>query len=106
MLTRSFYFNQPIAASDQIMMTELDLKDGFVHMSTAQQVPGVLKRFFADTPAVAILRLEYARLSAFKKVSWDMTSSGESEWRCLGLAMITSAIGHTTKSATCQGGLG
>lgn len=79
MLTHSFYFNQPIAASDQIMLTELDLKDGFIHMSTAQQVPGVLKRFFADVPSVAILRMEYARLAAFKRVQWDLTSSGESE---------------------------
>ncbi|KLT45016.1 hypothetical protein CC85DRAFT_282923 [Cutaneotrichosporon oleaginosum] len=73
-----FYFNQPIAASDTIMMTELDLKDGFVHMSTAKQVPGVLKRFFDDVPSVAILRMDYARLSSFKRVTWDQTSSGES----------------------------
>jgi uncharacterized protein (DUF952 family) len=61
------------------MMTELDLKDGFVHMSTAKQVPGVLKRFFDNVPSVAILRMDYARLSSFKRVSWDQTSSGESE---------------------------
>lgn len=92
-LTGSFYFNQPLAASDTIMMTELDLKDGFVHMSTAKQVPGVLKRFFDDVPSVAILRMDYARLSSFKRVTWDQTSSGESE-------SINSA-GSETAVASC-----
>lgn len=74
-----FYFPQPINSSHEFFLSELDMKDGFVHMSTKQQVPGVLKRFFADVPSVAILRIDYGRLSAFKRVSWDQTSSGEGE---------------------------
>lgn len=53
-------------------------------MSTAQQVPGVLNRFFANVPAVSILRIEYGKLSAFKRVRWDRASNGEGEWLYLG----------------------
>lgn len=48
-------------------------------MSTAEQVPGVLNRYFGDVPSVSILRIDYGRLSAFKRVTWDQASNGESE---------------------------
>lgn len=48
-------------------------------MSTAQQIPGVLKRFYADVDSVSILRLEYGKLSAFKRVRWETASNGECE---------------------------
>lgn len=72
-----FYFPQPIPASHQFFLCENDLKDGFVHMSTAQQVPGVLNRYFGDVPAVSILRIENGKLSAFKRVRWERASNGE-----------------------------
>lgn len=46
-------------------------------MSTAQQVPGVLNRYFGEVPAVSILRIEYGKLSAFKRVRWERASNGE-----------------------------
>jgi len=49
-------------------------------MSTAQQVPGVLKRFFGDVDAVAIFRIEYGKLSAFKRVRWETASDGQGEF--------------------------
>lgn len=73
-------------------MTELDYKDGYVHLSTAQQVPKTLARFYADTPAVTILRLETARVSAFKRVVWEKTSSGDSKSKCG--SMFTPAFPH------------
>jgi uncharacterized protein (DUF952 family) len=63
----------------QFTLGAVDLNDGFIHMSTAKQVPGVLKRVFADVDSVAILRLEYGKLSAFKRVTWDNASNGEGE---------------------------
>ncbi|TXT10667.1 hypothetical protein VHUM_02172 [Vanrija humicola] len=73
-----FYFPTPIPSSHEFFLSELDSKDGFVHLSTAQQVPGTLKRFFADAEQVAILRLEYARLSAWKRVRWEQAGNGDS----------------------------
>lgn len=73
----SFYFPQPIPSSHEFFLTELDSNDGYIHMSTVQQVSGVLNRFFADVDSVAILKIDYGRLSAFKRVRWEQTSSGE-----------------------------
>lgn len=79
----SFYFPTPIPSSHEFFLSELDSKDGFVHLSTAQQVPGTLERFFAGAEQVAILRIEYARLSAWKRVRWEQAGNGECECRCV-----------------------
>ncbi|KAI5114589.1 hypothetical protein M0805_007854, partial [Coniferiporia weirii] len=42
---------------------------GFVHLSTAPQVPGTLKFFFADDPRVYVLRLKYDELEA--NIRWE-----------------------------------
>ena len=55
----------------------LDLKDGFVHLSTAQQLPGTLNRFFAEHSEVVLLKIDYARLAAFKRVKWEQASNGD-----------------------------
>lgn len=42
-----------------------------MHLSTAKQLSGTLNRFFADVPAVTILKCDYGRLSAWKVVKWE-----------------------------------
>lgn len=73
-----YTFPIPIPASHTFFLSELDYKDGFVHLSTAQQVPKTLNRFFADVPSVTILRCELDRLSAFKRVIWEGETDSES----------------------------
>ena len=89
--TLSFTIPTPIPASHTFFLSELDYKDGFVHFSTAQQVPKTLDRFFADVPSVTVLRCELGRLSAFKRVEWE--GDGESEWSssCLSLQAVPKA---------------
>ncbi|KAL7004427.1 hypothetical protein EMMF5_006047 [Cystobasidiomycetes sp. EMM_F5] len=72
-----FLFPVPIPASHSFALPELDLKDGYVHLSTAAQLPNTLNRFFANHDEVVLLKLDYKRLSAFKEVRWEPTSSGE-----------------------------
>lgn len=66
-----FTFPIPIPASHEFFLSELDLKDGFVHLSTAQQVPQTLNLFFKDVPSVVLLRLELARVGSFKRIRWE-----------------------------------
>ncbi|ORX37441.1 hypothetical protein BD324DRAFT_651035 [Kockovaella imperatae] len=66
-----YTFPIPIPASHTFYLSELDYKDGFVHLSTANQVPGTLNRFFADVPSVVLLRLETDRVGSFKRLTWD-----------------------------------
>ena len=72
-----YLFPTPIPASHTFFLPALDYKDGYVHLSTANQLPNTLNRFFADHDEVVLLRLDYKRLSAFKDVRWEPTSSGE-----------------------------
>ncbi|GFZ46070.1 hypothetical protein JCM24511_04316 [Saitozyma sp. JCM 24511] len=66
-----FTFPIPIPASHTFFLSELDYRDGFVHLSTGGQVPKTLERFFADVPAVTLLRLETDRVGAFKRIRWE-----------------------------------
>ena len=46
-------------------------------MSTATQLTGTLNKFYPSHEEVVLLKMDYKRLSAFKTVKWDKTSSGE-----------------------------
>jgi hypothetical protein len=70
-LISRYTFPVPIPASHTFFLSELDYNDGFIHMSTAKQVPKTLERFFADVPSVTLLRMDYGRLSGFKRVIWE-----------------------------------
>ncbi|BGP18689.1 hypothetical protein JCM10213_006910 [Rhodosporidiobolus nylandii] len=72
-----YAFPVPIPASHTFVMSELDAKDGYIHMSTSSQLSRTLNRFFAQDPKVVLLKLDYGRLSAWKVVKWEPTSSGE-----------------------------
>ena len=45
--------------------------------STSEQLPGTLSRFFASHTEVVLLKMDYARLSGFKPVKWEATSTGQ-----------------------------
>ncbi|KAK6907157.1 hypothetical protein L486_04130 [Kwoniella mangroviensis CBS 10435] len=64
-----FTFPVPIPSSHQFL-TELDQNDRYIHFSTAELIPGTLNLFFKEDPAVTLLRVEVARISAWKKVEW------------------------------------
>ncbi|KAL4811003.1 hypothetical protein BDV18DRAFT_128383 [Aspergillus unguis] len=48
---------------ERLPVSELDQKSGFVHLSTALQVPKTLKIFFKDEPLVYVLRIPYDRVA-------------------------------------------
>lgn len=50
-------------------VSELDQNSGFIHLSTALQVPNTLKFFFKDEPLVYILRIEYT--TVVHHVRWE-----------------------------------
>lgn len=80
MRSHRFTFPEPIPASHTFFLSELDSKDGFIHLSTARQVPKTLERFFANVESVTLLRIELDRLAAFKRVKWE-GSDNDSESR-------------------------
>ena len=58
--------------------TEVDAKDGFVHLSTLRQLPGTLSRFFTSDDTVQLLKVDYERMSTWKIVKWEKASNGDS----------------------------
>ena len=54
--------------------SEVDLKDGYVHLSTAEQVRETARRYFAGAGRVRLLRFELARLG---DVRWETSRDGD-----------------------------
>jgi len=59
----------PTPLPDKLPVSELDKASGFLHLSTAVQIPGTLKYFFDDIDIVYILRIEYK--SVEKDTKWQ-----------------------------------
>ncbi|KAF8974342.1 hypothetical protein BDZ97DRAFT_1911538 [Flammula alnicola] len=64
----------PSPLPDVLPVSDLDKSSRFIHLSTALQVPGTLKRFFADEDRVYILRIDYKSVES--KIKWE-DSKGE-----------------------------
>ncbi|CEJ55887.1 hypothetical protein PMG11_02117 [Penicillium brasilianum] len=54
---------------DRLPVSELDQNSGFIHLSTASQVPNTLKLFFSEEPLVYILRIHYA--DVIQDIRWE-----------------------------------
>jgi uncharacterized protein (DUF952 family) len=59
----------PESLPDRLPVSDLDLQSGFIHLSSARQVPNTLKFFFKDEPVVYVLRLEYAKVE--DNIRWE-----------------------------------
>ncbi|KAF7355204.1 hypothetical protein MSAN_01436200 [Mycena sanguinolenta] len=59
----------PDELPERLPLSELDATSGFIHLSTAKQIPGTLKHFFADHDQVYVLRIEYAKVE--KEIRWE-----------------------------------
>ncbi|PIG81097.1 hypothetical protein AARAC_010293 [Aspergillus arachidicola] len=54
---------------EQLPVSALDQQSGFIHLSTAFQVPNTLKLFFKDEPLVYVLRIPYDRVA--ENLKWE-----------------------------------
>ncbi|KAI0930493.1 hypothetical protein AcV5_007184 [Taiwanofungus camphoratus] len=59
----------PDPLPEALPVSGLDQSSGFIHLSTAVQVPNTLKWFFTDEPRVYVLRLPYDALEP--KIRWE-----------------------------------
>ncbi|KAF6839440.1 hypothetical protein CPLU01_01860 [Colletotrichum plurivorum] len=56
-------------------LSDLDRGDGFIHLSTAEQVLGTADRFFSTTHKLWLLKLPYSSLE--QGIRWDDLPSGD-----------------------------
>lgn len=54
---------------ERLPVSEIDQKSGFIHLSTAFQVPNTLKSFFKDELLVYVLRIPYEGLDQL--IRWE-----------------------------------
>jgi uncharacterized protein (DUF952 family) len=54
---------------DRLPVSDLDQTSGFIHLSTALQIPNTLKFFFKEDPKVYILRISYDSIE--KSIKWE-----------------------------------
>jgi len=59
----------PDPIPNELPVSDLDKNDGFIHLSTALQLPGTLERFFADHERVHILRIIYKDVEG--SIKWE-----------------------------------
>ncbi|KAJ6599195.1 hypothetical protein DFH09DRAFT_1130393 [Mycena vulgaris] len=59
----------PDPVPEILPLSELDSLSGFIHLSTALQIPGTLKYFFSEIPEVYVLRIKYATVE--KDIKWE-----------------------------------
>ncbi|KAL1991492.1 hypothetical protein VTN49DRAFT_4800 [Thermomyces lanuginosus] len=59
----------PEPLPEALPVSDLDQRSGFIHLSTALQVPNTLRHFFKDEPSVYVLRIEYERVE--KDIRWE-----------------------------------
>ncbi len=52
----------------------VDLADGYIHLSTAAQLPGTLAKHFADETGLHLLAIETERLDALR---WEPSRGGD-----------------------------
>lgn len=54
---------------ERLPLSDIDEKSGFIHLSTAFQVPNTLKGFFKDEPIVYVLRILYENVEP--DIRWE-----------------------------------
>ncbi|QUC16111.1 uncharacterized protein UV8b_00352 [Ustilaginoidea virens] len=59
----------PDTMPEQFPLSELDQKDGFVHLSTGEQIPLTCDRFFKNASSLWVFKFELARFS--DTVRWE-----------------------------------
>ena len=55
-------------------MSALDANDGFIHLSTAEQIPATASRFYAHTNSLFLMKIPLDRIKESTK--WEEAGSG------------------------------
>ena len=63
------------AGKAYVAVSEADLRDGYLHCSSPDQVPGTLAKWYADMDRVLVVTIDTARLGS--EVKWEPNAVGE-----------------------------
>lgn len=71
---------------ERLPLSELDRNDGYIHLSTSEQVPGTADKFFADCNELWLLKIKYEVLVAGTDGDGKVKEAGKAEvkWEDVG----------------------
>ena len=64
----------PDPLPSSLPLSDLDAKDGFIHLSTAEQTPATAGRFFSQTNSLSLLKIPLTHIE--EDVKWEDGGSG------------------------------
>ncbi|KAF5364024.1 hypothetical protein D9756_000511 [Leucocoprinus leucothites] len=89
----------PDPIPEELPLSELDEKSGFIHLSTASQVPGTLKHFFADEERMYILRIPFELVK--DKIRWESPDKKGATFAALRNWKLTSVCATISRLLVC-----
>ena len=63
------------AGKAYVAVSEADLRDGYLHCSSAEQVPGTLAKWYGALDSVMVVTIDTARLRS--ELKWEPNAVGE-----------------------------
>ena len=69
-----------------------DLRDGFIHLSAREQVPGTIERHFAGETGLVVLEIDAARLG--DALRWEPSRDGVPFPHLYGVLMLDAVVGR------------
>lgn len=73
----------PSPIPERLPLSDLDRNDGYIHLSTSEQVPGTADKYFSDHEELNLLRIKYETLKT--GTDGDGTEGkGELKWEEVG----------------------
>eukprot|EP01114_Cavostelium_apophysatum_P024482 TRINITY_DN9594_c0_g1_i1.p1 TRINITY_DN9594_c0_g1~~TRINITY_DN9594_c0_g1_i1.p1 ORF type:complete len:457 (+),score=89.91 TRINITY_DN9594_c0_g1_i1:112-1371(+) len=62
------------APSDVVDMTDLDRKDGYMHLSTKDQLVSTIAKYYADQQQITVYKVDFSAIA--KNVKWEQAARG------------------------------
>lgn len=69
----------PSPLPERLPLSDLDRDDGYIHLSTSEQVPGTADKFFGNVSELWLLRIKYELLAAGTDGDGEVKSANKAE---------------------------
>ena len=89
---------QQFEADGSFAGAPVDLADGYIHMSTADQLNGTLEKHFAGQDGLVIAEVDLAPLQSL--IKWEVSRGGALFPHIYGDLPMTAIIGHVPQIKT------
>lgn len=69
----------PSPLPERLPLSDLDKNDGYIHLSTSEQVPGTADKFFGNNSELYLLKIKYEVLAAGTDGDGKVKAEGRAE---------------------------